>query len=426
MRKYRNIKANLQPKRILKYSEEWIQYRKSRGSNSIKVDHCDVDADGFEDAIVRDWRSPALKKLQTCELTVPKYGPTEVLTEVKPSKPGAVTGLTATSQLPTPGAITGLTATLQQIPVPGAITGLTATAQLPTPGAVTGLTATTVWNPSVIPNTTFVGSYTAMDANGFVDAGFTDAFGSSITTGDPYSWVNIGSSMSLYSGGSRPGPSITPGSPYGLKFESVNHDTGFANSARTSGLASSGTLIMAVSADSLADSPLATIACHANYTHGQLQLRFSSGNLIAEIYDDNISGLQTLQGSSVGTNGNALGITLIAFSYNYGGSTKLDINGGSITASGTLGSAGSDFTALNSTGFAERADRYCGDYPSVLRPLNVLNRQSTTYGSFTLHEVALINDSSTATVQTFEGYLAHKWGVTGNLPAGHPYKTTAP
>ena len=28
--------------------------------------------------------------------------------------------------------------------------------------------------------------------------------------------------------------------------------------------------------------------------------------------------------------------------------------------------------------------------------------------------------------QKIEGYLAHKWGLTANLPAGHPYKTTGP
>lgn len=66
MRKYRNIKGNPQPKRILKYSEEWIEYRKKRGADSVKVEHCDVDTDGFHDAIVRDWRSPALKKQQIC------------------------------------------------------------------------------------------------------------------------------------------------------------------------------------------------------------------------------------------------------------------------------------------------------------------------------------------------------------------------
>lgn len=30
------------------------------------------------------------------------------------------------------------------------------------------------------------------------------------------------------------------------------------------------------------------------------------------------------------------------------------------------------------------------------------------------------------TRQKLEGYLAHKWGLTANLPAGHPYKTTPP
>jgi hypothetical protein len=28
--------------------------------------------------------------------------------------------------------------------------------------------------------------------------------------------------------------------------------------------------------------------------------------------------------------------------------------------------------------------------------------------------------------QRIEGYLAHKWGLTGSLPAGHPYKTVPP
>ena len=35
-------------------------------------------------------------------------------------------------------------------------------------------------------------------------------------------------------------------------------------------------------------------------------------------------------------------------------------------------------------------------------------------------------DTSTATRQKIEGYLAHKWGLTANLDAGHPYKTIPP
>ena len=33
---------------------------------------------------------------------------------------------------------------------------------------------------------------------------------------------------------------------------------------------------------------------------------------------------------------------------------------------------------------------------------------------------------STLDRQKTEGYLAHKWGLTANLPAGHPYKTIGP
>ncbi len=33
---------------------------------------------------------------------------------------------------------------------------------------------------------------------------------------------------------------------------------------------------------------------------------------------------------------------------------------------------------------------------------------------------------TTSTVQLVEGYLAHKWGLTANLPSTHPYKTVGP
>ena len=33
---------------------------------------------------------------------------------------------------------------------------------------------------------------------------------------------------------------------------------------------------------------------------------------------------------------------------------------------------------------------------------------------------------STPDCEKMEGYLAHKWALTGNLPAGHPYKSAAP
>lgn len=47
---------------------------------------------------------------------------------------------------------------------------------------------------------------------------------------------------------------------------------------------------------------------------------------------------------------------------------------------------------------------------------------SAVYGEF----VITIGALSTADRQRVEGYLAHKWGLAGNLPIDHPYKTTPP
>ncbi len=42
-------------------------------------------------------------------------------------------------------------------------------------------------------------------------------------------------------------------------------------------------------------------------------------------------------------------------------------------------------------------------------------------------EIVLVPEIvSTNTRQRIEGYLAHKWGITANLPNDHPYKTNAP
>jgi hypothetical protein len=40
--------------------------------------------------------------------------------------------------------------------------------------------------------------------------------------------------------------------------------------------------------------------------------------------------------------------------------------------------------------------------------------------------IEVTGDVSIADKERIEGYLAHKWGLTANLPAGHPYKTNPP
>ena len=55
-------------------------------------------------------------------------------------------------------------------------------------------------------------------------------------------------------------------------------------------------------------------------------------------------------------------------------------------------------------------------------------RHLTTHHSdaFDLGEVIFTEDISQANSQKIEGYLAHKWGLTADLPSSHPYKDSAP
>lgn len=43
-----------------------------------------------------------------------------------------------------------------------------------------------------------------------------------------------------------------------------------------------------------------------------------------------------------------------------------------------------------------------------------------------IYEHAFVHAIDTSTREKFEGYLAHKWGLTANLPNTHPYKSSAP
>jgi hypothetical protein len=40
--------------------------------------------------------------------------------------------------------------------------------------------------------------------------------------------------------------------------------------------------------------------------------------------------------------------------------------------------------------------------------------------------IGLTRNATTLERQKVEGYLAHKWGLTANLPADHPYKVNPP
>ena len=67
-------------------------------------------------------------------------------------------------------------------------------------------------------------------------------------------------------------------------------------------------------------------------------------------------------------------------------------------------------------------------YQGINTALGTTSASGTTqYYDGQIAEVVLTASAvSTDTRQRIEGYLAHKWGLTANLPSDHPYKTVGP
>ena len=54
-------------------------------------------------------------------------------------------------------------------------------------------------------------------------------------------------------------------------------------------------------------------------------------------------------------------------------------------------------------------------------------QNGVSYSNSRISEVVVMNrDATTIERQKIEGYLAHKWGLTADLPSNHPYKTVEP
>jgi uncharacterized protein YjdB len=66
--------------------------------------------------------------------------------------------------------------------------------------------------------------------------------------------------------------------------------------------------------------------------------------------------------------------------------------------------------------------------PNAPSPIQIgWTGNGTEYWSGPIAEVVVLSQTmTTADRQRVEGYLAHKWGLTANLPADHPYKNAAP
>lgn len=90
-------------------------------------------------------------------------------------------------------------------------------------------------------------------------------------------------------------------------------------------------------------------------------------------------------------------------------------------------SAGTSSWAVFRNGTQEGTATRGGVIGSVLNGLRLAQQQTPVRTSnIYIAEIVMTLNAETFNRQRIEGYLAHKWGLTANLPADHPYKGPTP
>jgi uncharacterized repeat protein (TIGR02543 family) len=150
---------------------------------------------------------------------------------------------------------------------------------------------------------------------------------------------------------------------------------------------------------------------------------FDSGNAnanaaILQFNNSVLSGLHA-GGSATSMNATMDGISGVAYSNNPYSSPTLFVQ--TYTPIGASGRRG----------YANGIQRASGSYSVTPNTMNNIAVGSKTgnpqYVNGGVAEVVLVyDDITTETRQKLEGYLAHKWGMAGSLPAGHPYRDAGP
>lgn len=129
------------------------------------------------------------------------------------------------------------------------------------------------------------------------------------------------------------------------------------------------------------------------------------------------------------TNAKALTAPVVILSWN-GGTTTTNASGAltSATISGFVRVSGSTNKVFRNG--TEESSRAANTTAAPTFTINLRFGCDYVPGEFfdgDLHEVILVNgELATADRERIEGYLAWKWGLTGNLPAGHAFKNIRP
>jgi len=368
-----------------------VKSRKLGGS--IKSVYCDTDLNGFPDILLRRWRSPALNKYFACN-----------------SAAGT-----------TPGG----------------------------PGFS--------WEPSLIASN-IEGSYSTQGTDGDIDYNgslpgfrFTDLVGNGITTtpSTPDFWrldYGTGSSWNL-----RGAPVLgqdAVGDPHYLHFNPTNvlgqdalgNDIlgSGASRPRNQALPAVGTLLMVISSDSLVrDQRIISLGNRSDKTFPQLMVDIDNTFFRCSMFveEHHHTGFpDTYYGPILNdgvlspiTVGDPLPLTMLTVSYSYiDGTLNFSANGGVESSFGPdLTPAGPDFTPnVISTAFDD--DWIAGNKPRNLWIDGAVEPIPSIFSDLKMHELAFLDVNDAQTVQQYECYLAHKWGLTENLPNAHPCPAAPP
>lgn len=246
----------------------------------------------------------------------------------------------------------------------------------------------TVWNPSMISTALW------LDAN---DSSTITQSGGLVST-----WADKSgtSKNATQSGGARPAYSATGlNSKPAIDFDGTDDDL----------------VLSSVTGLDVVNQSFFIVAKRDNST-GRTEIAFAVGNTatgdcLADIprWTDNI------MYSQVGYTPNRPTPTSVITDAPYinvvtGGSLQLSYTNGTLIGTGTTQST-SNFSVAG------------GGFVGSGRAVSASNR----YFDGKISELIIISSVAALNLrQKVEGYLAHKWGLTANLPAGHPYKTVGP
>ena len=261
-----------------------------------------------------------------------------------------------------------------------------------------------VWNPSMLSTALWLD---AADASTIAESG-----------GAVSQWNDkSGNGRHATQSNSSYKPSLTANGLNGLNvvtFDGVNDILGFSDLAWTNNIGAISYFVVTKTSDQATTSYKALFQIRTGagfgFDRASLYVRNSQLEAGGRRLDSNSYAFRSTGSlSSNAFQGSAI--------YNYAAATlAVNVNGGTVS-SGSFQTVGNT-SPTNSTASSIGSTNVGSD--------SFLPNSNQSYNGYVAEFVALASAASDTDRQKMEGYLAHKWGLTANLPAGHPYKLVGP